>query len=491
MASRYKAVFLARPRRFGKSLLCSTIESLFRGEREYFEGLAISKTDWEWKEHPVIHIDLSTGDYARSGANQICADINSQLKYHAIKYGIDVEFGEYVSPNFRELIQSLERKIAPVVVIVDEYDHPLINTLNQPSLNIEIREILKSFYSVIKQNDRYLRFAFVTGITKFAQVSMFSGFNQPNDISMDPEYCDICGITQEELEMNFAQEIEAYSNKHGGRESYLERLKMYYNGYNFSEEAVAVYNTYGILNHFNKSGKFAPYWSMSGEPSFARKYLEAKSVDIVSIEAAEMRAKDFGDYRDDTITLFPLLYQAGYLTISDYDERTGNYRLDYPNVEVRQTLAEFLSKNYAKADDTIRSSVSTRLVDSLLNGKPEEFMSLLKQYLNKVDYSVSSKITEYYFEFAVSNIVNMLGLECKNEVHTANGRMDCVIFAGDYIYIFEYKVDKPVEGALWQLEEKDYASIYSDSGKKVVEIGIVFSREQRNIVEWEVRGSRL
>jgi hypothetical protein len=151
-------------------------------------------------------------------------------------------------------------------------------------------------------------------------------------------------------------------------------------------------------------------------------------------------------------------------------------------------LAEFLSKNYSKAEDTIRSSVSTRLVDSLLNGKPEEFMSLLKQYLFKVDYSLSSKITEYYFEFAVSNIVNMLGLECKNEVHTANGRMDCVIFAGDYIYIFEYKVDKPVEGALWQLEEKDYASIYSDSGKKVVEIGIVFSREQRNIVEWEVKG---
>jgi len=228
---------------------------------------------------------------------------------------------------------------------------------------------------------------------------------------------------------------------------------------------------------------------MSGAPSFLLKYLEAKNVDIVDIEVAEMKAGNFGDYRDDTIALFPLLYQAGYLTISGYDERTGTYRLDYPNVEVRQTLARFLSRNYSIAEETVVNSTSTKLVDSLLSGRPDDFMNLLKPFLNKVDYSLSSKITEFYFEFAVSNIINMLGLECKNEVHTANGRMDSVIFAGDHIYIFEFKVDKPIEDALWQLEEKDYAAIYADSGKNIIEIGIIFSREKRNIVNWEVKGN--
>ena len=306
------------------------------------------------------------------------------------------------------------------------------------------------------------------------------------DISMMSEHCDICGITQEELEAYFAPEIEAYAPMYGGRESYLSRLKDYYDGYCFTRDKVAVYNIYGILNHFNSSAEFAPFWSMSGAPSFIVKYLEAKEDDILEIETAEMSAGDFADYKDDTISLYPLLYQAGYLTISEYDEQIGTYKLDYPNVEVRQSLAKFLSNSYSKADGAIKKSTSTKLVKSLLAGKPEDFMELLKQYLLRVDYSLSSKITEYYFEFAVSNIINMLGLECKNEAHTANGRMDSVIFAGSYIYIFEFKVDKPVEDALWQLEEKDYASIYSGRGKEVVEIGVVFSRETRNIIEWEV-----
>ncbi|MCL2232840.1 MAG: ATP-binding protein, partial [Treponema sp.] len=348
-----------------------------------------------------------------------------------------------------------------------------------------IREKLKGFYSVLKQNDRFLRFTFVTGVTKFAQISMFSGFNQPNDISMMPEYCDICGITQAELEEYFAPEIDTFAAMHGGRETYLEKLQEYYNGYFFTKEKRSVYNTYGILNHFDKSADFAPFWSKSGWPSFALKYFEMKQVNAAEIEEAEMRAGDFGDYRDDTITLFPLLYQAGYLTISSYDETTGYYKLNYPNVEVRQALAEYLSAIYSEADLALKKSASTRLVKSLLDGKPEDFFDLLKRYLNKVDYSLSSKITEYYFEFAVSNIINMLGLDCKNEVHTANGRMDSVIFAGKYIYIFEFKVDEPVEDALWQIEDKDYACIYADSGKELVKVGVVFSRKQRNIIEWK------
>ena len=489
LASRYKAVFLARPRRFGKSLLCSTIESLFRNEKELFEGLAISKTNWKWKTHPVIHLELAAEDYTVNGVETLVACLNQQLDKTCNEYGISVDDSGSISNRFARIIIELSEKLEQVVVVIDEYDNPLLSTLNQPENNARIRERLKGFYGVLKQSDRYLRFVFVTGVTKFAQVSVFSGFNQPMDISMMSDHCDICGVTQEELEIFFNPEIEAYAPEHGGRDSYLEKLKMYYNGYCFTEDKIAVYNIYGILNHFNASGKFFPFWSMSGEPSFLRKYMEARVGDIINSESAQMEARDFGDYRDDTIKLFPLLYQAGYLTISEYDETTGLYTLTYPNIEVRQSLAKFLSNSYSRAEDAITKSASIKLVRSLLDGKPEDFMILLKSYLNKVDYSLSSKITEYYFEFAVSNIINMLGLKCKAEVHTANGRMDVVIFAGDYLYVFEFKVDKPVEDALWQLEEKDYAAFYSDSGKNIMEIGVVFSREQRNIIKWEVRGA--
>jgi len=488
LATSYKTVFLARPRRFGKSLLCSTIDSLFRCEKELFEGLAISGTDWEWKEHPVIHLEFGAENFTRDGVKRLISSIDRQLDVACSSYEVSIPDSGSISDKFARVIIELSKKVSTVVVIVDEYDNPLLNTLNLPELNEELRNELKGFYSVLKQCDQYLRFTFVTGVTKFSQISMFSGFNQPKDISMMPDYCDICGITQEELEECFAPEIEAFAPRHGGREKYLERLKSYYDGYNFTRVRKPVYNTYGLLNHLDESGEFAPYWSRSGEPSFARKYLEAKEVDIVDIESEEMVAGDFGDYRDDTITIFPLLYQAGYLTIADYDDTTGLYRLCYPNTEVRQSLAEFLSKSYSNADIRIGRSTSAKLVKSLLDGRPEVFMDLLKQYMSKVDYSLSSKITEHYFEFAASNIINMLGLECRNEVHTATGRMDAVIFAGAYIYVFEFKVDKPVGAALRQLEKKDYAALFAGSGKKVMEIGVVFSREERNIVGWEVLG---
>jgi len=487
IASRYRAVFLSRPRRFGKSLLCSTIEALFKGQKELFTGLAVEKTNWEWKEHPVIYIDLGSGNFTdNDGLDTLKTKLNFQLDNFAQMYDVIINNEKHPFLKFSQLIMELSKKIGQVVIIIDEYDNPLLSTIDQPEINKSIREELKGFYSVIKQNDKYIRFAFITGITKFSQVSLFSGMNQANDISMMAEYCDICGVTQEELESNFEPEIEMYAQKHGGREKYLDRLREYYNGYFFTDDKISVYNIYGILNHFDKSAKFDRFWSRSGWPSFAVKYFEMKNVNVSEIEEAEMTAKDFGDYRDDTITLIPLLYQAGYLTISGYDETTGYYKLNYPNIEVRQSLAEYLSSKYSQADEILKKSTSSKLVKSLLEGKPQEFFTMLKMYLNKVDYSLSSKITEYYFEFAVSNIINMLGLRCVNEVHTANGRIDSVIFARQYIYIFEFKIDKPVEDAMWQIEDKDYASIFADSGKELVKVAVVFSREKRNIVEWAV-----
>jgi len=485
MATRYGVVFLSRPRRFGKSLLCSTIKALFQNRKELFEGLAISKTDWKWNEHPVIHIDFASGNYtADNGVDVLKDTINSQLNEACDIYGISVGESEFISNRLRRIVVELSKKMRRVVIVIDEYDYPLLCTIDQPELNRALREELKGFYSVFKGCDEFLQLVFITGITKFAQISLFSGMNQAIDISMMQDYIDICGITQNELETYFKPEIDFYAERYGGREKYLSRLEEFYNGYYFTETKLSVYNPYGILHHFNNDAKFTPYWSLSGSPTFVMKYLEMKGIDFVDVEEAVMEAGKFANYKDNDIVLYPLLYQAGYLTISDYDEDTGFYQLNYPNIEVRKTFAEFLASNYSEAEKTLNNSISKAFVRSLQEGDIEKFMNLLKWYLQTVDYSLSSKITEHYFEFAVSNIINMLGFDCKNEVHTANGSMDTVILTRERIYIFEFKVDKPVEKALWQIDRKDYALFYANDGREIVKVGVIFSRELRNIVEW-------
>ena len=347
LASRYKTVFLARPRRFGKSLMCSTIASLFRAEKEFFDGLAIAQTDWEWKPHPVIHLDLGSGNYTDNGVGKLIDTLNTQLDNVCHDYGIPVENSANIANRFDRIITELSNKSDGVVVLVDEYDNPLMNTVSQPELNAKLREELKGFYSVMKKNGKYLRFAFITGVTKFAQISMFSGMNQPKDISMMPEYCDVCGITQDELEKYFAPEIDAYAPKHGGRESYLNRLKDFYNGYFFTERKLSVYNTYGILNHFDEDAEFVSYLSTNETSSYVQDILKIKDINSVEIENSMMTLYDFCYSKDNTVALIPFLYNTGYLTISDYKNLTdyvSYFVMNFPNVEVRRAFAELVEK---------------------------------------------------------------------------------------------------------------------------------------------------
>jgi len=420
------------------------------------------------------------------GVETLVRSINRQLSETCFIYDIVVVEDDNVGDRFARIINELSQKHGKVVVVIDEYDNPLLNTIHKVELNEIIRLKLKGIYNVLKGSDAKLRFVFISGITKFGQINMFSGMNEPVDISMMEEYSNICGITQTELIEYFEPEIDLYAGQHGGRDEYLERLGDFYNGYCFTKHQKSVYNPFGILHHFNNNAEFTPYWSISGTPSFALKYLEMKEIDVVEIEEATMEAGLFADYRDDTILLYPLLYQAGYLTITDFDEESGLYRLNFPNVEVRKTFSEFLANNYSEVTSTMRNTISREFVKALTKGDLNKFFDLLKQYLHTVDYSLSSKITEYYFEFAVSNIMNMLGLHCINEAHTAAGRMVTVVFTRERIYIFEYKVDKPVEKAIWQMESRDYALLYANDGRKIVKVGIVFSRQLRNIVEWKV-----
>jgi len=340
-----KAFFLSRPRRFGKSLLGSTLGAIFDGRRELFgeiagrPALAINSLDWEWKKHPVIRFDLSPGNYSE-GRTVLNAVLENSLDNAARRYGAELR-GQTVPMRFANLITDLrERLNEKTVVIVDEYDSPLTNTLDKRDIHIELRDVLKAFYGVLKSCDDCLRFVFITGVSKFSHVSLFSGMNQLNDLTLDPRYADICGLTQEELEACFGPEIEGVLKKTGrGREEYLDELRFFYNGYRFSEDPHKVYCPFGLLKHFYSGGKFSDYWYESATPSFVVDLVTNNRINILDLKDMQVVQSDFGKYDIDNMSSVPLLCQTGYLTFSDYDESSGEYTVDFPNNEVRACFA--------------------------------------------------------------------------------------------------------------------------------------------------------
>jgi hypothetical protein len=482
MINNFKVVFLSRPRRFGKSLICSILSSIFKNERELFKGLAIDALPWEWKEYPVIHLDLSVGNF-HDGVEALNSSLNRQLENCAENYEITLK-EEKIPDKFANLIRILYKAKGPVVVIIDKYDNPLLSTIDKPEINENLRNALKGFYSVIKSSGGFLKFAFITGVTKFSQVSVFSGMNQPEDISMKPEFAALCGVTQKELEYYFAPDIEEYAELRGGKEKYLERLKTFYNGYRFSKKEISVYNPTSLIKHFINDADFRNYWAETGNPSFLKKYLESKYIDLANLENADLEPESFANYRGDDLDLLPILYQAGYLTIADYDCETNLFKLKYPNAEIRNSFASFLGTAISPISFSKQSSTIAILIKALKAGDIKTFMETMQVYMSGIDYSLITRLTEHYFEFAFSNILNMLGIVCKVESHNCVGCVDAVVEIGDYVYVIEAKLDKPVEEALKQIEEKAYAVPFVNSGKKVVKLGVVFSSEKRNIMDW-------
>ncbi|MDR2579769.1 MAG: ATP-binding protein, partial [Fibromonadaceae bacterium] len=402
-----------------------------------------------------------------------------------------------ISNKFSDLIIALYSKKGEVVVIVDEYDCPLLDTLHFPENHDAIRKELQGFYKVLKGCDRYLKFVFITGVTKFSQVSLFSGMNQPEDLSMHPDFCALCGITQEELEKNFDVEIEEGFKylELKTKEEYLSKLKNYYNGYHFSRDSVSVYNPTSIIKHFISPFAFKPFWAETGTPSFLVDYVKQQPDRLLNLKNQRISAEAFAKYDKDTLALIPLLYQAGYLTISSYDKEDVLYTLDYPNGEIKSSFAKFLASYFGKSAIVENDNYGIELTDALKTGNVKGFMEALKIYLQKVDYSLISKIKEYYFEFAVANILNMLGVRCNVEVHSALGSVDAVIEFGGYVYIMEFKKDKSVANALKQIEEKGYAIPYKRLGvgatrrgcpaRKIIKVGVKFCSKKKNVVDWK------
>jgi hypothetical protein len=485
-----KAFFLSRPRRFGKSLLCSTLGAVFEGRRDLFgeiagrPSLAMDSLDWEWKAHPVIHIDLSAGNYSDGGTPVLNALLQNELDDAARRYGVVLR-GQTVPLLFRNLIVDLHERLGEeAVVIIDEYDSPLTGTLIEPTVHIQLRNELKAFYSVLKSCDAHLRFIFLTGISKFSQVSVFSGLNQITDLTFDIRYADLCGLTQEELEANFGPEISGVLETTGrSREEYMDKMRRFYNGYRFSKKPLTVYNPFGLLNHFDNNGDFMPYWYRSGTPTLLTNLINDRNISILNLNNMQAGYEDFERFDIENMEIEPLLYQTGYLTITDYDEDEECFTLDYPNIEVRSAFAKSLAMHCLKTPSNWSYTSCKKLMAALNGGDVDAAMEAVRLFMSKIPYDLFQK-RENFFQSVIYVVFAMLGLDCRTEERIATGRVDMVVETRNFVYCFEFKLDGTAEAALAQIDTKEYAFPWTGSGKKVFKVGVNFDYEKRNIGEW-------
>ncbi len=497
LANEGKVYFLSRPRRFGKSLLLSTIESYFLGRKELFKGLKIDKLETDWKVYPVLHIDFSTGKF--SDINALKNLINEQLSEWEEAYNLKSKYSDY-GPRMKYLVQEMHKQTGMrVVVLVDEYDKPLLDVMDTPykvnyqgmeiSLEEYNRNILKAFYSTFKAADEHLRFVFLTGVTKFSQVSVFSGFNQPKDITMSAKYETICGISEKEMEEYFHQQIEETANENGcDFDEMKSRLKKQYDGYHFSKKMTEVYNPFSLLNALQDKD-IRNYWFKTGTPTYLIRLMEHFNENLDEITGKYYAEEDFSDYKADIERPLPMIYQSGYLTIKDYDPDVREFLLDIPNNEVKQGFISLLANNYFKtiepADSYIRLFVKT-----LKRGDLDQFRLSLTSFLASIPYSIRRKENERererYFQYTFYLILRLMSVYMVYiEKQSSQGRADCIIETDKFVYIFEFKFDGTADEALQQIEDRGYAQPYASDSRTLYKIGCSFSSETGTIEEWK------
>ncbi len=482
LASEGRYYFLSRPRRFGKSLLISTMEAYFSGKKELFEGLAMMELEKEWKQYPILHLDLNTGKYDSAEA------LNEVLNFHVSRW--EKEYGSEASEQtlalrFKGIIERACRKCnAPVVILVDEYDKPLLQNIGNEALQDEMRSILKAFYSNLKTQDRYIKFGFLTGVTKFSKVSVFSDLNNLNDISMDRRYHDICGMTRAEIETNFDEGVGLLAVSKGmSKEACYEELTRRYDGYHFTSNTNGIYNPFSVLNTLSK-GEFGSYWFETGTPTFLIELLKNNHYPLKKLTEEEVGAEDLGSVDSMLTNPIPIIYQSGYLTIKGYDEEFGMYKLGFPNEEVEEGFVKKLIPLYVNNAGEGMPFIS-KFVKGVRAGDVDGFMTLLQEFLEGGDYRVAGD-KELYFQNVMFLIFRMAGFYTQVELATARGRIDVTIETKDYVYVMELKLDKSAEEALRQIEEKGYADKFKGDSREVVKIGVEFSGETRSVKEWVV-----
>ncbi len=476
--------FLSRPRRFGKSLLVSTLEAYFQGKKELFEGLAMQELEKEWTQYPVIHLDLNAKKFDTE--DDLIRLIDRQLLVYESVYG-SVPEDVTIDDRFVSLIRNAAGKAGErVVILVDEYDKPMLQTIGNPDLQEKYRNTLKPFYGVLKSMDGYIRFALLTGVTKFGKVSVFSDLNNLEDISRDAAYSDICGITEEELRKNFSEDIRELASASGQTfEQACEQLKTDYDGYHFFPDSPGIYNPFSLLNTFKKR-QYGRYWFETGTPTYLVELLKKHKYDLYRMAHEKTTARVLDSIDASSTNPIPVIYQSGYLTIKGYIPEPRIYELGFPNREVEEGFMDFLLPYYTPVEESESGFAIWDFISDVKSGDIDGFMERLQSFLADCPYELAKDV-ELHYQNVLFIVFRLSGLYTKVEYHTSRGRIDLVLQTDSYIYVMEFKLDGSAEQALQQIEEKQYALPFAKDSRTVYTIGVNFSSETRNIDRWIVK----
>lgn len=475
--------FLSRPRRFGKSLLISILEAYFLGKKELFKGLAIEKLEQEWTVYPVLHLDLNIEKY--DSIDNLTDILNVNLKLWEQTYGSD-DAETSVSLRFAGIIRRAYKQTGRrVVVLVDEYDKPLLQSIGNKALQEEFRNTLKPFYGVLKSLDGCIRFALLTGVTKFGKVSVFSDLNNLDDISMNNQYATLCGITEKEIHTNIEEGIRSLASAQNlSYEETCVKLKEMYDGYHFTSDSEGIYNPFSLFNAL-KNKTFGNYWFETGTPTYLVELLKRNRYNLKdmteTVSSADVLNSIYGD--DEPI---PVIYQSGYLTIKGYNPRFKTYRLGFPNKEVEEGFMNFLIPYYTPIKKEKTAFSIENFVEEIERGDIDSFFRRLQSFFADTPYELV-RDRELHYQNVLFIVFKLIGLYMKAEYHTSQGRIDLALQTDKYIYVMEFKLEGSAEEALRQIEEKQYALPFASDKRQVFQIGINFSSQTRNIEKWLVR----
>lgn len=488
MVNEGRYYFLSRPRRFGKSLLMSTIQTFFEGKKQYFDGTigqplfiaTDNSVEWDWQSYPIMHLDLNTDKYTSKEVLE--GRIDMFLTKLETLYGTHPK-EKTIGQRFEGVIERAYKKTGRrVVILIDEYDKPLLQAIDNKELQEEYRSTLKAFYGALKSKDGCIKFALLTGVTKFGKVSVFSDMNNLEDISMSPRFIDICGITESELTTQLTPAIEALGESNGiSYEETLEKLRLYYDGYHFRENAKGVYNPFSVLNAL-KNGTFKSYWFETGTPTYLATLLVRHDYNLEDMAHAEVDEDVLNSVDSESANPIPVIYQSGYLTIKDYDEEFSLYRLGFPNKEVEDGFVKFLIPYYLNKSEK-RSAFDIRsYVNDIRQGNVDQFILRLRSLFADTPYELIRDLENHY-QNQVWLLHKLLGMYVHAEYHTSNGRIDMVLQTPNYCYVIEFKFDGSAQDAMDQISRKDYALPFILTGQHIIRIGMNISRDTRNIEE--------
>ncbi|MBL7815672.1 MAG: AAA family ATPase [Saprospiraceae bacterium] len=472
--------FLSRPRRFGKSLLLSTLKEIFSGSKELFKGLWI-EDKWDWSQtHPIVHISFAAAGFKEIG---LARSVNSIINRCAASNNI-ILTEESNAFRFRELLEKLNAKKGKVVVLIDEYDKPIIDYIDNIPQADENRDILRDFYVVLKDNPQYLRFVFITGITKFSKVSIFSALNHLTDITLNDTYASLLGYTQEELESSFKEYMpQAMKANEMTEPELLDALKFWYNGYSWDGET-KMYNPFSIINFFNDKS-FKNFWFSTGTPTFLT--ILARQQQFYDLSDIEADQTGFDTFDVDNLNAQATMFQTGYLTIKKYDFKNQIYTLSYPNNEVRKAFLAYMIEAYSFVQVNNVSPIVIKMKRAFERKDIEMVIELVNKMFSNIPYSIFDGTSEKYFHSLMHLLLHYLGTNIESEVNTNKGRLDSVVQTPQYIYILEFKFDKSAQVALDDIEKRGYVEKYSHSQKEIIGVGINFSSKKKCINEWKIK----